>query len=147
MLFVISKTRPGTCSSSSETKPLEGARFLGVWVDHELRWTDHINKVKTKISQLLGVIGRVSATVDGHTLRTLYNGLVLPHLQYCLIVWGDFAVGRNKTLAGSLLKYQKKFVGMIAEAKGKYHSDPLFEKHGILKIDDLYRQQLRMFAW
>ena len=128
-------------------KRVEGGRFLGVWIDQELKWTTHIDNVTTKISQLLGVIGRASSVLDGGTLRTLYNGLVLPHLQYCLIVWGDFTGGRNKTLAGKLLKLQKRFVGMIAEAKGRYHSDPLFARFGVLKVDDLYRQQLRMYAW
>ena len=128
-------------------KRVEGARFLGVWIDQELKWTDHINKVKTKVSQLLGVVGRASSVLGESSLRTLYNGVVLPHLQYCLIVWGDFAGGRNKTLAGCLLKYQKKFLGMIAKTKGKYHSDPLFAKYGILKVDDIYRQQLRLYAW
>ena len=128
-------------------KRVEGARFLGVWIDNELKWTDHINKVKTKIGQLLGVVGRVSSVLSGSSLQTLYNGIVLPHLQYCLIVWGDFVGGRNKTLASCLLKYQKKFLGMIAQAKGRYHSDPLFAKYGMLKVDDLYRQQLRMYAW
>ena len=117
-------------------KRVEGARFLGVWIDHELKWTEHINKVKSKIGQLLGVVGRVCATLGGSSLRTLYNGIVLPHLQYCLIVWGDFVGGRNKTLASCLLKYQKKFVGMIAKTKGRYHSDPLFAKYGILKVED-----------
>ena len=28
-----------------------------------------------------------------------------------------------------------------------YHSDPLFSKLGILKVNDLYRQQLRVHAW
>ena len=126
---------------------VEGARFLGVWVDHDLKWSTHIDKVKTKVSQLLGVLGRARSSLDGSTLRTLYNGLVLPHLQYCLIAWGDFVGGRNKTQAESLLRYQKKFVGMIAEKTSKYHSDPLFAQYRILKIEDLYRQQLRMYAW
>lgn len=130
-----------------QIKRVNGARFLGVWVDHELRWSPHIERVKSKISQLLGVVGRASSTLIGGSLRTVYNGLVLPYLQYCLIVWGDFVGGRNKTLAGSLLRYQKKFVGLIAQARTKYHADPLFAKYGILKIDDLYRQQLRMHAW
>ena len=126
---------------------VEGARFLGVWIDHELKWTDHINKVKTKVSQLLGVVGRTSSILSGNSIRTLYNGIVLPHLQYCLIVWGDFVGGRNKTLASCLLKFQKRFVGMVAQAKGRYHADPLFAKFGMLKMDDLYRQQLRTYAW
>ena len=30
-------------------KRVEGARFLGVWIDHELKWTEHINRVKSKV--------------------------------------------------------------------------------------------------
>ena len=62
-------------------------------------------------------------------------------------MWDDFAGGRNKTVAASLLKHQKRVVGMIAEERGRYHSEPLFARYGMLKIEDLYRQQLRMHAW
>jgi hypothetical protein len=45
------------------------------------------------------------------------------------------------------LKLQKRFVGIIAGKVGRYHAYPLFAKYGILKVGDLYRQQLRMHAW
>jgi hypothetical protein len=38
-------------------------------------------------------------------------------------------------------------VGIIAGQGDRYHADPLFAKYGILKVGDLYRQQLRMHAW
>jgi hypothetical protein len=38
-------------------------------------------------------------------------------------------------------------VGLIAGKGGRYHADPLFAKYGILKVRDIYRQQLRMHAW
>ena len=63
------------------------------------------------------------------------------------MVWGDFRGGRNETLAGSLLRYQKRFAGLVAGKRGLYHSDPLFAQFGMLKIGDLYRQQLRVHAW
>ena len=126
---------------------VEGARFLGVWVDENLKWSAHINKVKTKVSQLVGIIGRVRNSVGGNAVRTLYNGLILPHLQYCLMVWGDFEGGRNVTLGLGFLKLQKRIVGMIEGNRGKYHADPLFAKYKILKVGDLYRHQLRIHAW
>ena len=51
------------------------------------------------------------------------------------------------TLARSLLRYQKRFAGMVAEKRGLYHADPLLAQYGMLKVDDLYRQQLRVHAW
>ena len=35
----------------------------------------------------------------------------------------------------------------MAGKDGRYHADPLFAQHGMLKIGDLYRQQLRVHAW
>ena len=81
------------------------------------------------------------------SLLSLYNGLVLPHLQYCLLVWGDFRGGRNVTLGESLLRYQKRFAGMVAGRRGLYHADPLLAGAGMLKVGDLYRLQLRVHAW
>ena len=46
-----------------------------------------------------------------------------------------------------MLRLQKKLVGIILGKAGRYHADLLFGDLQILKIDDLYRQQLRVHAW
>ena len=93
------------------------------------------------------MLGRARAVLGGGSVLSLYNGLVLPHLQYCLMVWGDFQGGRNVTMGQALLRYQKRFAGLVAGRRGQYHSDPLFARFGMVKIGDLYRQQLRVHAW
>ena len=126
---------------------MEGARFLGVWIDGGLSWTGQVEKVRTKVGRLLGVLGRLGSVLGGGRLLSLYNGLVLPHLQYCLIVWGGLQGDRNATLGGALLGYQKRFAGLVSGKRGRYHADPLLGEHGMLKLGDLYRQQLRVHAW
>ena len=126
---------------------VNGVRFLGVWVDEGLKWATQIENVRARVSRLVGVLGRAGTVVGGHSLLMLYNALVLPHLQYCLMVWGDFHEGRNSTLGESLLRLQKRLAGIIVGRNGRYHSDPYFAQLGILKIGDLYRQQLRIHAW
>ena len=83
---------------------------------------------------MLGVIGRVSGVLSGRSLVSLYNGMVLPHLQYCLMVWGDFEACRNLTRGAALLRAQKRFVGLMAGKRGLYHADPLFARFGVLKV-------------
>ena len=63
------------------------------------------------------------------------------------MVWGDFQEGRNGGLGDSLLRLQKRLAGIISGKTGKYHSDPIMAELGIVKIKDLYRQQLRVHAW
>ena len=130
-----------------EVKRVDGARFLGVWVDEGLRWNIQIEKVRAKVGRLLGIMGQAASVVGEKTLCMLYNALVLPHLQYCLMVWGDFQGNRNQTLAESLLRLQKRFAGIIAGKRGRYHLDPILSRIGLIKIGDLYRQQLRIHAW
>ena len=130
-----------------EIRRVEGARFLGVWVDEGLRWTGHIEKVRAKVGQLLGVLGRAGSSLGGRSLLSLYNALVLPRLQYCLMAWGDFREGRNLTLGESLARYQKRCVRLIAGVGSRSHADPLLAEYGVLKVGDLYRQQLRVHAW
>ena len=63
------------------------------------------------------------------------------------MVWGDLKGGRNVTLGGSLLRYQKRFAGLVNGTRGRYHADPLFAKHRILKLSELYKLQLRVHGW
>ena len=51
------------------------------------------------------------------------------------------------TVGESLLRYQKQFVRLIEGVRGKNHSSPLFSKHGMLKIEDIYRHQLQIHGW
>jgi hypothetical protein len=97
--------------------------------------------------RLLGVLGRTRADLNERLLVSLYNSMVLLHLQYCLMVWENFEADRNKAQGETLRKLQKRFVGLIAGKSGLYYADPLFAKFEILKLGDLYRQQLRMHAW
>ena len=97
----VHRESPGHLEVGGEQlRRVEGARFLGVWVDERLKWTGQIGQVRTKVGQLLGVLGRASGVLGGRSLLSLYNGLILPHLQYCLMVWGDFQGRNNVTLGG-----------------------------------------------
>ena len=80
-------------------------------------------------------------------LALLYNTMVLPHLQYCIINWGSFKHDSNVGLRNKLLTLQKCLVRMISGAHRISHADPLFFDRNISKIDDLYEQSLRIFAF
>ena len=75
--------------------------------------------------------------MNGPQLSLLYNSMVLTHLQYCLINWGNFKGDRNLGLRDRILTLQKRLVRIISGAHPISHADPLFAKFGVLKIDHL----------
>ena len=73
--------------------------------------------------------------------------MVLPHLQYCLINWGNFEGDCNRGLRDKLITLQKCLVRIISGAHRKSHSRPLFANLETLRVDDLFTQSVRIFSY
>jgi hypothetical protein len=56
-----------------------------------------------KMRHLLGVLGRARADLNERLLVSLYNSMVLAHVHYCLMLWGNFEADRNKAQGETLL--------------------------------------------
>ena len=65
------------------------AKFLGVLIDNNLSWKNHIEYIAKKIAKRVGIIKRIRHTLPLKTLNTLYNTLILPYLNYCNIIWAN----------------------------------------------------------
>ena len=85
--------------------------------------------------------------MNGPQLMLLYNTMVLPHIQYCLLNWGNFKGDRNIGLRDRIISLQKCLVRIVSGATKYSHADPLFFELGTLKVDDLYSQSVRVFAY
>ena len=107
--------------------------FLGIMLDEFLTWTPHTQKVCSKISRTLGVIKRVRKILPFQALKCIYNALIVPHLNYGLKLWGPHCA--------PVTLIQKRAVRVITESKFFAHTTPLFKKHSLLKVEDLYKLQ------
>ena len=61
--------------------------FLGVLLDDNLTWKSHISLTANKLSKSIGIIHKSRSFLSTHSLRTLYNSLILPYLNYCNLAW------------------------------------------------------------
>ena len=105
--------------------------FLGIMLDSKLTWEAHAKKVASKISRTLGVLSKVKNYTPACTMKTLYQTLVVPRLNYGIKAWG-FAHAK-------LFKIQKKAVRIITNSKYNAHTDPIFKREKLLKIEDLFK--------
>jgi Reverse transcriptase (RNA-dependent DNA polymerase) len=127
----------------SKLEQVTSTKFLGVYIDDKLNWNLQVSKLSKKISKSLGIIRKVSHRLTSETLGMLYNSMILPHLSYCLMVWG----GTSKKNIETLLKLQKRAVRIISKSRYRDHSDPLFYNLKFLKLFDLYKQQIVVFVY
>ena len=62
---------------------------LGVVLDKKWKWKTHVNSLLQKLGHRLSVFNRIYHMLDEKSLTAYFNGLVLPHLDYADVVWGD----------------------------------------------------------
>ena len=97
-------------------------KFLGIWLDEYLNWGPHIDHVCLKISRMNGTLNRLKHHCQPTVLMILYNTLILPHINYGILLWGAKV---NKDHEMHLL--QKKSVRLITNKHYNAHSEPIFK--------------------
>lgn len=66
---------------------VESSKYLGVTIDHRLRWKPHINTITNRANSVLGLLRRNLRNAHTPIKEKAYNALVRPHLEYCCSVW------------------------------------------------------------
>ena len=117
-------------------------KFLGVIVDQQLNWKDHISMVSHKISKSCGIISRILNTLDIKSEKLIYYSLIQPYLTYCINIWSSTYRTNFKTLCSD----QKRSVcTLFATAQHPYSRDIFNQK--ILHLDKLINQQEGILAY
>ena len=69
-------------------KKVKQAKTLGIVIE-KLRWKNQIDEITTKVSRGIGMLRRMKVYAPQETLRTVYNALIMPHFDYCSLVWDN----------------------------------------------------------
>ena len=85
-------------------------KFLGIWLDGELNWKSHVDRLKTVINTKLGMLRRGKYLLTTHARKILYYAQIHSHLQYGLINWGNMLSHHQ---LNQLHKLQNKCVQLI----------------------------------
>ena len=100
--------------------------FLGLHINNKLTWDTYINHISLQISGI-GTMNRLNSL---HILHMIYNSLIVPHINYCLIMWGFHS--------SRILILQKRAMRTITNSWYRAHTEPIFKNLNILKVHDLY---------
>lgn len=64
-------------------------KYLGLILDDKLSWNPHIQKLRSKLISLSGILRNIVRYLPLKVRYTIYNSLVKPHLDYLINIWGS----------------------------------------------------------
>ena len=108
--------------------------FLGLHLNSRLTWNTHVEEISKKISRTIGVLKKLQLTMPKNILLSIYNALILPQINYCLLCWGYDS--------SAIFLLQKKAIRIISGGNIKSHTEPIFKLYNLLKIADIYKSKL-----
>ena len=74
--------------SNDEIERVKSCKYLGMYLDENLKYHDHISYVKSKLRQYRGMSFRVKKFIDRQSARKIYYSMVYSTVTYCISVWG-----------------------------------------------------------
>ena len=68
----------------------------------------------------------------------IYNSLILPHINYCLLAWGQFIMLIHVQIVTVLSYCKKKAVRVVNFKSPVVHTEPILKNMNQSKLPDLY---------
>ena len=72
--------------NSIEIPILESTKFLGTWLDQNLNWKTHVDKVALQINSRNGLLKRGKRLLGQHALKVLYYAQIHSIIQYGIVI-------------------------------------------------------------
>ena len=117
-------------------------KFLGVILDENLSWNNHINELCSKLKRLFHIFYNIRNFLSKDNIRTIYYALVYSRIKYGISVYGqacDSKIKRIQTLQNQLLK-------VLSKKDYRFSTDSLHNEFDILKIKDIVKQEVITFV-
>ncbi|XP_059480862.1 uncharacterized protein LOC132199839 [Neocloeon triangulifer] len=114
-------------------------KFLGLYLAHNLKWTEHSDYVVGKLNSAVFLINNLMHSVDEKYLKMVYYAYCHSIMSYGIVIWG----GSNRALDEVFLA-QKKVVRALAgerywrSTEPLCSAKPLFARFGFLPIFSIY---------
>ena len=142
-------------------KRVQSTKFLGVIIDEDLSWEKHIEELHKKLLSSIISIKRIYNYIPQKHFKTIYHSLFQSNLIYGITAWGSvppyklsklFSVQKRclRLLFGEIFSYDHlEYYQNCARARtyqehikekdfALENTKPLFEKHELLTIHNLY---------
>ncbi len=154
---VYSPTKPVCLSVYSPTKPVclkqenlelsinrltleqvKICKYLGVIIDEELSWKDHIKYVIKKIVKFASIFYKLRSLIPSYCLKQIYYALVHSHILYAVEIYANTFI----TYIDPLIKVNNKLLRILQNKPWRTPVKSLYHTYSTLPVPDLHKLQL-----
>ena len=113
-------------------------KYLGVFVDEQLCWEDHINYIYKKLVKFTSLFYKIRHLLPYACLKMLYYAFVHPHMQYCIEIYASAC----KVYLNKLRVLNNKLIRILFSKSIFTRVVNLYKCVNSLPVEDLYELQL-----
>lgn len=125
--------------NNKELNLMENAKFLGIYINENLNWSFHINKLIKKLNSICYGIRIVGTYMNEKSLKILYYANFESVLKYGIIFWGRDSMTQN------IFVIQKRLIRIIKKMSYLQSCRSVFKSLGIMTIFAVYIYECLMF--
>ena len=124
---------PKLSINKHEIDRVESIKFLGVFIDENLTWKEHIKYTENKIAKNIGLLFRAKHYLHRKSLLLLYFAYIHSYINYANIAWGSTHVSNLQ----KIYRQQKHAIRIIYNKKKFDPARKLLSSNNILNVYQL----------
>ena len=124
-------------------------RYLGVLVDQNMSWKEHIAKLRMKLGRNVGILRHLKFILPFHAMRSVYFALVHSYLSYCPLIFLNTFKTHIKPLQrqqNKALRILKTFIPSPISLPSKSPNKSIYSFLNILPVELLLSFHGLMFC-
>ena len=125
-----------------EIKRTSSIKFLGLILDENLTWNQHIDELCCKLKGLFHIFYNIREYLSKREIQSIYYALVYSRIKYGINIYGQAGtskINKIQTLQNQLLK-------VLSGKNYLYSTKKLHKELDVLLIEDLAKQELLTFV-
>ena len=119
------------------------SKYLGIYLDENLNWKDHINHITGKLNQLTAAFYNLAKYIDIQSISKIYYAYVFLFIKYGIEIYGACDPTTMKTLQTA----QNKVLKILYHKNRQFSTNQLHSELSILKCEDVYKLFVGVFVF
>ena len=117
-------------------------KFLGVILDENLTWNNHINEICNKLKRLFHIFYNIRHLLSKDNIKTIYYALIYSRIKYGISVYGQACNTKLKRIQ----KLQNQLLKVLSGKKFRFPTDELHDEFELLTVKDISEQEILTFV-